>query len=209
MAKNKENYGELGSLEFKKNGLTLNGVFYEFAAYKASDLEAAELRMQEEKAKYGDFTKEARILTNKRRKVMSKIEANNKIANLIDKKKSPKDKDIDKSIELTENNLDLQDQLMDLIEEDEDFEQNNQSEMTKLKFAYKKTLGEVVETMMVGITAEEFAENMRGLDEVIASNLANVTNWCISGMTSEKIISKLRIILENQFNAMYDTKQFR
>lgn len=137
-----------------------------------------------------DFIEEVELFDDKRQSLEKKIALKQKKVDLIESKEESSDEGIDKALEILEEIDHLEDELETvkarLIELSKD---NPSKEYTK---KVDKLLAKKVETLLDGITADEFLKLSDPVDTIKARNLEKYYQLCIVGEKRSKIIQEIK-----------------
>ena len=137
-----------------------------------------------------EFIKEVELLDDKRESLEKKIALNTKKVDIIEGKEDPTDEELDKVIIILDDIEHMEDELdiikTRLVELGEDNPTKTYSKKVDVLLAEK------VETLLDGITAEEFLSNSTPVDTIKARNLEKYYQLCIVGERESKIVQEIK-----------------
>ena len=137
-----------------------------------------------------EFIENVELLDDKRESLEKKIALKNKQVEIIENKHDASDEEYDKVFGILEDLEKLEDELETVKAGLVDLGKDNPSKDYSKKV--DELLAEKVETLLEGITANEFLTNSDPVDTIKARNLEKYYQLCIVGERKSKIIQEMK-----------------
>lgn len=142
-----------------------------------------------------DFINEVEHLDDKRISLQKKIDLKNKQVSLIERKQDANDDELDRMFDILEDVEHLEDEL-DIVKT-RLVDLGNDSPLDEHNKKTDELLAEKVETLLEGITAQEFTELSDPVDTIKARNLEKYYQLCIVGEREARIRQEMKEDVDN------------
>lgn len=136
------------------------------------------------------FVEDVELLDDKRESLEKKIALKTKQVELIESKEDGSDEGIDKALDILDEVDKLEDELETVKAGLIELSKDNPSKIYTKRV--DELLAEKVETLLEGITANEFLKESTPVDTIKARNLEKYYQLCIVGEKKSKIIQEIK-----------------
>lgn len=137
-----------------------------------------------------DFVDEVELLDDKRQSLEKKIALKQKQVDIIESKSDADDEEWDKAFEIIEDIEHYEDELEIVKARFMELSKDNPTKTYSKRV--DELLAEKVETLLEGITANEFLKESTPVDTIKARNLEKYYQLCIVGEKKSKIIQEIK-----------------
>lgn len=180
------------SKSFTETPIPLIGKEYYFKRTPNKSIKVFDEKIRDKADELKPIEKESTELTNIVENTESRINNLQKKLDLIDRKEDPSDKELDASIKLVDKIEGLYDDLKEAREKVSEFEEEHKDTYNRIGEEMNEILAEKVETMLDGISKQEFLDEYDVVDMRIVTNLSKYYEMCIIGEKASKIQKEIR-----------------